>query len=120
MFGEIGQRDQRAEYLVRRLQADQALPAARSGNAAHAQRVENDAPSYLDRLAHGAAMFARVCLPGVAAVPDGVAAVGQDGAQVGGEGGQQAVDLGDRAARRQEGVDPPDHQGEDGGPDRRR
>ena len=111
-FGEIGQRDQCAEDLVGGLQPDQAGPAAHAGGAARAQRVEHDAARRLDCLANGAAVFAGVRLParGVAV------AGGQHGAQVGGQGGEGAIHLGHRAARRQERIDAPDHQGEHGGP----
>ena len=87
------------------------MPAAHTDGAAGAQRVEHHAAGRLDGLAHGAAVFAGVRLPARR-----VAAGGERGVQVGGQDGEAAVYLGNGAAGRQVGVQAPDHQGQQRGP----
>ena len=84
VFGDLAQCDQRAEDLVRRLQTDQAVPAAHAGGAARAQHIEHNAAGRLDRLAHGTAMLAGMRSQAPASV-----AGRQHRAHVGGEGGQR-------------------------------
>jgi len=104
----VGQRDQGAEQLVRRLHLDEGLAGARAGAAADADGVEHQGARGLDPLAHMAAVAAGMLGPG-----DRVRGVGsgQDG-QVAGQDAQAAVHLGHRAPGGTVGVQAPDHHGQ--------